>query len=70
MGFNVKWILIGSAMCVAFAGVAAAQTFLGNCGSGIIGIQFSTGNVYCYPSPTLCSNSMDFSQSCNTQYGF
>lgn len=46
-----------------------SQTLLGNCGADITGIQLSTGNIYCFPAPAgTCSNSLDFSEACNTQY--
>lgn len=45
-----------------------SQTLLGNCGADITGIQLSTGNIYCIPAPVTCSNSFDFSETCNSQF--
>lgn len=64
-------LLICAAVLLALMGAALAQVLLGNCGTGVTGIQLSTGNIYCYPPPSAsCPNSMDFSKPCNSQYGF
>jgi hypothetical protein len=45
---------------------AYAQTFLGNCSGGTVTVQVFNGNVYCTSSS--CVNSLDYSQSCDSQY--
>lgn len=49
-------------------GATMAQSLLGNCAGGFVGVDIVTGNVYCTPPSGSCSNSLDFSQSCNSQY--
>lgn len=62
--------------CALFGAWSAyAQNYVGGNGSGNYygGIQggvysYATGTVGSAPSPPSCTNSLDFSQACNSQY--
>lgn len=65
--------VIALLLTVAFVSVALSQTLVGTCSPGQawgtrVNSDFSV-NLYCFTPPSGgCSNSLDFSQACNSQF--
>jgi hypothetical protein len=60
----MRLLIISVALLASSA--APTQTLLGNCSAGILGIQLSTGNIYCSspPASAMCGGTADYSQGC------
>ena len=64
----MRAILAATAVLLA-TGSAIPQTYLGNCGANITGIQLSTGNIYCITAPSACGDGqLKYSVPCNAVF--
>lgn len=64
----MRALAIGAAVAaLAFTAVAYAQTLMGNCVGGLVGVDQPTGNVYC-TVPTCTPTGLDFTNACDSQY--
>lgn len=63
----MRILAIGILLLALTAAAAYAQTLMGNCLGGLVGVDQPTGNVYC-TVPTCTPTGLDFTKACNSQY--
>ena len=73
----MKYVALTGLVILALVGAALAQSgYVGGIGSGDnigglgggIGFGIISGTVGSAPAPPVCSNQLDFTQACNSQY--